>query len=1320
MISFDEDSFIYKHYILVRDTSGYADLSAFIPDLKKKQKEEESKSILDTLISGGDEADTTIGSMFDVFLDDGPISGGAKKESTGLSIDELSEIESSASKPDTHASTSSSSSSSEHEHKPNPAEINFVPSKTDDALIDVPRPLTAEDEMLKKQVTISNQQVMLDAVPIWRMKSNDYTNILHDFEHYKDAVFAVAFRDSIPEDLEELSVDKILSSHTIDADSIRKFKISYIDIPTEDPYDIPDAQPTSSDDASSKPTSSDDASSTDTSSISGGAAKKVPTRKIPLITFTNLCLFKTTTLLELKQILAFQLKMNVSNIIPRIRDVHSIIYPYSQVVTNSKYKWVHNMQSQASEREAKYTQTEKSLFTLSEPQPQKTFKSSNPAFRNQQNLADGSILAISDLTNKTVSIGSNPIIISIVKNTDSRTNIYEELFYPNYLTTATYYKNVINHAKKLNLSKTPFTLNISQVTVQLIYKGPAASHSNLNIVKLFNMNHVSEKCSKIYIQSKILDDYKRNERQKQYVKVFRNSANQFKGVDAQYNTCSFYMSEQIFERNTNVNTGILMHHLDVSENMNVSFVFTNTNMKNTYEHILDMATQYIATSAESILRKIKLNEAIYNTEYRYCYYVPVITNITASFTIASSTMEDLQGTSAIMHQEIPQLKFATRSSMYFSAYSFYSLSYWYRMMYLQNAHEFLTTGIIYKDIFPTIHCIHNDETKEMTVTLGNMSTYDNLVYSASLIIGSVKKPTSHFLLEDIGITDDHEGKVDVNAIRKMALKYDKKLLKLLTRIDPTLFGPRYIGTKNRSYSGLCQKREQRPIPITEHEYEELMKDPSLRQSLTKLQNQTYPEQTICLFCADKEYKFLNYHHFPNQTCIVRCTSKSSNKTQYEHCVKSLNAQNRIDIQNRYENQTITLYNTLITRGRKCRVPDEIKDVLTSYVLIKLNVNHGRIDSYCMETWAKHAFIIQREMTRHGDMFVCDRYRIKTDYSTDFDYVLILESEGDDSYFAFITEGNNPKPLMFSQNDDIREFFVTHVKQTNDNNDFLRFLEKALNTNLGDYTLKSMKEIIKSLRIDVGLRYIVEENYIYGVIKGNVVYLTPPLYWYFEEGGIGNTDFKSVGRSLKMSKTEAEKNSFEKLYGPDVTTLQFKYIKAIYVDYGSQLVRMINYDGNHILVEPFEITSKYANIDMIQFDYYAFLDQLINTGKPDVSITGKDDDIQKFEIGNVINTYIYIYLMNHDSINKRDFYRYMAEIGAITFKDTYTNYCDKQSKNFISWRNSKIKRDMFLEYMNKYITFNINDLISTNYRMLNMEMDFRVVGNEEIKSKIITS
>lgn len=1232
----------------------------------------------------------------------------------------------------------------------------YQPTSDDLAFVDSNSTITSK--LTDEDVSICHPENMINATPIWKMNTTQMHDILSDFDHYKDAKFAVAFAKKLT-DVTDKSKD-LLSMNAIDVESLQKFKVTYIDVPTVAPKvndnarngkrikikiddinkkrkeeknkeknkESNDVNNKGNDKGTNNENNNDNinnTSSQSTSSISGGdndsssssSSSSAPTRKIPLITFTDHCLFKTNTIFELRMFLAFHFCVNVTNVFVRIRDVSSIIFPHSKLVTDSQFKWEHLVQLKLLTTATKSeTTTDYSIFSnLSQSTSSSSSSTRKYTPKNTKgppakasSLTDSIASNLNDLTDKTVSIGSAPIIVTIIPNYDSRANIYEEVFLPNYVSTTLFCNKLFTNVQQNKTQNVKFTLNISQINVKLVYKGPLDSHTNINIVKLFNINHINEKCSKIYINSKILDEYNHNPRQLQYVKLFENSSNFFKGVDARYNTCSFYMSDPVIDLETSKKTGIVMHHIDVSDNMNITFVFNNMNIKNRYEYILDMIQQYLSLNAEHILRKINVYETIYNTNYIFDYYVPVLSNITASFTINNAKIKDLNNVVDIMNQDIPILKFSTRTSIYFTSYSFYNISYWYQMLYLSSAHDYLTTSIVFKDNFPATHCILNPDTDELTVTLNNMSSYDNLVYCASAIIGLVEHPKTTIDEDIVLSTVDN---VNVETIRKSAMKYDKKLLKLLTKIDPVLFGPRYIGTKNRSYSGLCQKKEQRPIPITEHEYNELMKHPELNESLVILQNQTFPDQTICLFCADKEFKFLNYHHFPNQKCIVRCTSKPSNKTQYDYCRTELGAQNWVNISNRYENQTITLYNSLITPGRKCRIPEEIKDTLTNYILLKVILPPGgNIEQYCLDTWNKHAFVIQRCMTKSMDLWVCNSYYIKTDYYDSYDYVLILESESNVSFFVFITEGPAPVPLFLSDHKELKQFFVTHVKKLAYNNDFLRFVEDMFDIKLENMTNMTIRDILNTFAEEHGFVYIMENDFIKGVLKNETVYLTPTFYWVFPIDFKYKVDMFTLGKGLMEKKYKL----------PLVTELKTRLINAIYIDYGSQLPRMVLYNKHHMLVQPFEITAQYMTISQIQFDYVAKLMMMANTGKEDVVIAAADTDMKSFEIGNIINTYIYIYLMTNESITKKEFFRYMAAIGVITNDPTNIKYCDKKKKRFISWRKSKINKDEYLSYTNKFLKLNTNELISINYDIMNNEMKFNVTDEELIMSKIITS
>ena len=614
-------------------------------------------------------------------------------------------------------------------------------------------------------------------------------------KNYTPHVFFVKFSNEIPSNIKEDEDVNLFSQNEIDNKFLHKFKVDYVN----------------ADEIMKQNTINDVMNDASSSSFKKASSNGV----IPCITFCNMSLFRSLTIAELRYIIAYQLAINVSNVRISVRDIESVRNCTNPEVLNDK--------------ECVYSHTVNIMNSL------------NPS----------TIYEINELTDKTVSIGDSLIKIRIIRNNDNRNNIYEETFYPNYFTTAIYVKKMLMNDKKQKLSSIPFHVSISQMVVSLVYKGPQSSHSGLNIIKLFNMNHINKQCSKIYIHSNQLDNFKHNPRAMQYVKVPLNSTNEFKGINSIYNTCSFYVAMNVVNEGATDSSGLMLHHIDISEELTIDFVFTNTNLTYDYNTLTNMLMSFVEKNKHTIITRFRLNECVYNMQYNTKYYIPIVKSISSNFFVKGCTINDLSNLNEIIQQDVPQNKFATKTSLFMSSYHFYTLAYWYQMMYLKKAHEFLTVNIVYKDIFPTIHCLLNDD-GGMTVTINNACSYDNMIFLMSSVIGCIDKIT---------IKDDHksttstktDGKIDVAAIRANGAKYGKRLLKILTKMDPVLFGPRYVGKKQRSYSGLCHKKKQRPIPITENEYNELMKIPELKQSITRIQNQTFSDQKICLFCADKTF-----------------------------------------------------------------------------------------------------------------------------------------------------------------------------------------------------------------------------------------------------------------------------------------------------------------------------------------------------------------------------------------------------------------------------------------------------------------------------------
>lgn len=962
--------------------------------------------------------------------------------------------------------------------------------------------------------------------------------------------------------------------------------------------------------------------------------------KINILYFPNLALFKTTTKSELIYMIAYELDLNITNI---------------EVTLNNE-------------------------FICSKQLPE-VLKEHNIIFEHRISLSKTN----EDILDQAISIGNAFIIVNIIDNNDNRNNIYEEMFYTNYYTTATYIKKILSNTEKQKVTKYSNYINISQCMITLAYAGPKKTHSSIDITRLFNMHHISKTFSKIYIHSDNIDSYLLTPRQMQYVKVPQNSTNVFKGVTSLYNTCSLYMG-------LDIEKGLTLHHVEICKNMTINIIFSNTNTQYTYDDIKRILVDWMDNNMLSLLKKLKINECVYNINFNYKYYIPIFNGINASINVNDVSVNDVEGLSDIILQNIPQLRFPTRTSIQFSGYSFFTSGCYYKCMYQNIVHEFLTSNILFKDMFPIVHVGLNGPT-DLTISITNGSSFYEICYMFAFIIGSFKKISVH---SDVDLVKS--SKLELETLRKNAMKYNKNLLKILTKIDPALFGSRKVGKNVRSFSGLCQKPKQRAVPITVDEYEYLKT--VVPDSVTNLRNQTFPEQRLYLFCPYKKYGFLNYHHFPNQLCIVRCTTKPSNKTQYNYCVNALGAEHSSIIQNKYENQTITLYNPLITKGRKCRLPEELKFILVDYILLKLNINVS-LTKYCLNIYDKYPFIIRRDPNN-------SKYLILSEYNDELDYILILQSELNDDYFIFQSEVNN-KPLIFSENEEIKKFFIDNIRKTNSQYNFFNYLEKLLGTSISQYYNKINKVILQIIKDEFDIKYIVNGKFIYGVLWKNCVCLTPLFFWQFDE-----TDFSTI------QLFKAIENVMKGTYSlPDIKLFDSIYIKKLYKDYNDGMIKMVSFYGNNLLVKPFEQTAKWQNLDVITFDYQAILFNLynINFAENDKFI---DTQIEKHQIGDVLKNYIFIYTMEFGTIDEDILRQKLIALNIVFDGKTFIDYTDRNKKTFVSWRTSKININDYEDYIKKYQSLGVNDNIKNIYDKFQNEMKFRSYNDELIYSKIITT
>lgn len=965
--------------------------------------------------------------------------------------------------------------------------------------------------------------------------------------------------------------------------------------------------------------------------------------KIKEVYYPNMCLFKNCTLKNLKYILAYQLGLNISNIFVDIN------------YNDGNYNLCSNREFSAS----------------------RLPKNNVMHHTIELNALNGMIY------DECVSIGNNFIPIHIINNNDNKLNNYEDIFYKDYYQTATYVKKLLTNLEKQKINKYDMHMNISQIVVTLIYSGPIQSHSNINISKLFNLHHVG-RFSKIYVHSNDIDSFQSNSRPMQYVKVHSSATNVFKGISSLYNTCSLYWGLEI-------DKGLTLHHIEIQTNMTINFIFTNINNQSTYEELSSKLKTWMDENYIDVLKKIKLWECIFNVDFNYKYYIPYFNGITASINVNNVSVSDIDALNEILLQETCKLKFRTRTSLQMNGYGFSTLGSAYKLLYLNSVHEFLTSNIIYKDMLPTIHVGLNGP-NDLTISISNSFSFDELVFSFGYILSMFSKLNK----QSTDVIKSSE--LNIESIRKNSSKYGKNLLKILEKMDPRLFGPRKVGKNFRSFSGLCQKPKQRAVPITMDEYEYLRT--IVPDSVVNLRNQTYPEQRIYLFCPYKKFSFLNYHVFPNQLCIVRCTTKPSNKTQYNYCASSLDAEYASVIQNKYENQTITLYNPLITKGRKCRLPEELKMILVDYVLLKLNINVS-IHKYCLNTYNKNPFIIRRDPNHQI-------YSILTEYNEELDYILILQSELNEDYFIFLNDDNG-EPLIFSNNEEIKKFFIDNVRKTNSQYNFFNFLEKLFKTPLNQHYGKIIKDILNLVKSEFNVKFIVHDKFIRGVLWKNCVCLTPKFYWVFDEN-----DFSVIPLFKAIEFAMNGKFKF-----PSINLLDEEYIGEIYRDFSDKKIHMVNFHGTPMLVDPFEISAKWSLKDIMMFDSKAIVMNLYNVNIPK-RYDMKGHEIKILNIADILKNYIYVYMMENNSISVSNILEQLKSLNIVYEKETFIEYTDNKYKTFVSWRSSKINENDFNEYFSKYASLTVNDNIKNIYKKFQEDLEFKSYKDEIIIPKIITS
>ena len=849
---------------------------------------------------------------------------------------------------------------------------------------------------------------------------------------------------------------------------------------------------------------------------------------------------------------------------------------------------------------------------------------------------------------------------------------YETIFNEQYM-------NSIYYFSSLNFWKTTIYPTIEVISVICVKKD-----MRINITKLFNINSISNTVQKILIHSSKLDDFMGNYRKMQYVKCPIYIQNGFTNAVSNYETVTFYVNMWNSET-------VKLNRIECSENGVVVFRFGVNDTSEYHQNITaDLQTFIDKGFYKTMLENIQFEEAIYSETIPEFDNVK-IGDITSSVVIQGIDGSNFENISKTINQDIPYLKYKTNSSIsigFFTEASFTSSILYFQAL---NSHEYITKQIVQKFIMGTLHLLTNPN--NLIFTLYNIDSMDEFKWLFELVCGIFPAPT----------IKQYNYRAD-KSIAAIKNKYQnipsKKLLRSLYESDNIIFGSRKIGDAYRPYSSLAQKDRQRVALVSKEEYKVLEKEQP--ESCATVQSQQNQNERLFLFCPFDDYRFLNFRYLTNQVCFPKCTNALTNRTQYKYCSEQLQIDTSSKMENRFENKTLTLYNALLSFGRKCKAPEELTSLLINYYLYKPKLTCS-VTQYCLSMFKLEPFIIKRDIRK-------ETYTILTDYSSMFDYILVLQSEADDNYFICLSNIDN-KPFRFSENTEFKRFIDSITDNMRIRHYFVNFMNNLLKLKLDPE--EPIQKTLKDLTIKHQIVFVTDGKVIKGIVKNNIFYTTPPLMINHSKRIYTIANYKIVIMSVL--------NGFIKL--PELEDIPLEYVSKFLIDFHTNSVRGLIWMNEELYIEPYKdyqflidssFTKKQIPLRIEYFDFNATLIFKISDNNQKIFNTFKLKDV---EISRIFDIWLFIFCSTFKELDLMKFKEYVKNniefSSSIRLKYLSNSY-------YVSWRNTVVTEDDLNKYIEHIQESNQDDLLYCFSDIISEDMVFKFDHfMESIQVKIIT-
>ena len=830
-------------------------------------------------------------------------------------------------------------------------------------------------------------------------------------------------------------------------------------------------------------------------------------------------------------------------------------------------------------------------------------------------------------------IGDHEFSFTIQSSTKSRVNGYENMSLP-----------IINKITQLTInSSTKYTVHprISEVQYVLYNK----SITEIDVVRLMNLNNTLDLFSRIYLHSSKLNDFN-DERsmQKGYIKAKVSALSPSYGVDLYRNVCTFYYNKAISDKENYIR----LHQINVFQNGVITLTFKNINFDFSFDSLVASIENFIKTGFKKIFASIHIEEAIYKLT------VPQFQHMFLCCNFGVEIPTKIKMSQVVFLNAIPGFKsvYTMKSSERVFGPQEYGQSSDLLMARTNNITQYYQETLLNYN-YATIIQVNQNPSSGL-ISINNCTNIDfgltitAMIMNKFTIDSKTKKPHAK-------TTDD---------IVDYLCSVDSKVrLKQLRDSDPILFDVRNVNGKPNSYSQLVQKDSQRPSVISKEDYDIIKK--SRPNSVLDIENQTTHER-LYLVCPFKDNPVINYHDFANQLCIPKCTMAFNNENQFRICDSGLGGQNEKTVSNEFSSTTIIKFSAVIDAGRRCFPPYELINVFPKHYFLKLP-SDGLVQAYVGQKFGLRTFLIER----------CDGYyKVLTEFIYPNQYAIVLREENT-NHHLILCELATKSPFIMQKDSDIP--FVQQLIRTSmyrhDISYLIRYVNNVCKTDF-DPSMKLM-DFVKEFGTKLNIKFINKQDdisIIMAMIYDGHIYFVPRFF---------NLGFPSINMRDIMSL-----DSFKEPY-PKLTDLDPSGIEKQYIDFDRKDVVAVKYYGTDTLIMP---TKNALDLPKEFLDYQPFIFKTFGF-KPEI-IPKPSSEQSIIHVNDLLRLMITITMKmgleaNLESIEKM-------------FKSIIS---DKNELSFIngevSWRQSKVNAKLI-----KNINFDKIQIMKLIYESLRSEYTIR--------------